>query len=131
MSSDVQFLSRRLVEALHHRQIERFGGSHGLRDEGLLESALARPLNRASFTEASVTELAASYFFGLVRNHAFIDGNKRISITAAGVFLMMNGLQLSTDDGTLYAFVMRAAEGKIDEDGAARFFADFCIPLDP
>jgi death-on-curing protein len=128
--SDIEFLSRKLVEHLHHKQIERFGGAHGLRDEGLLESALARPLNRASFTDASLHELAACYLFGLIRNHAFIDGNKRIAITAAGVFLMMNGQELVVDNGTLYSFVIKMAEGSIDEEGATRFLADHCVPLE-
>lgn len=124
-----QFLDRKLVEHLHKRQIDRFGGAHGIRDEGLLESALARPINKANFENAALMELAAAYLFGLIRNHAFIDGNKRIAITAAGVFLMMNGFEIVTDNGTLYAFVMRMAQGDIDEDGAARFLADHSVPL--
>lgn len=110
-------------------QIDRFGGAHGIRDDGLLESALARPINKANFEDASLNELAAAYLFGLIRNHAFIDGNKRIAITSAGVFLMMNGLQIATDNGTLYAFVMRMAQGDIEEDGAARFLADHTQPI--
>ena len=131
MTGEISYLSRELVEVLHQKQIERFGGSFGLRDEGLLESALARPINRANFTESSQPELAAAYFYGLIKNHAFIDGNKRIAITAAGVFLMMNQLELIVDEAILYTFVMKAAEGTISEENAARFFADHCQPLSP
>ena len=127
--SGIRFLTRRLVEHLHETQIERFGGSRGIRDEGMLESALARPITRANFTDASLEELAACYLFGLIRNHAFIDGNKRIAISAAGVFLMMNGFELEVDNAALYSFVIAMAEGTIDEDGATRFLADHCVPL--
>lgn len=129
MTAAVSFLSREFVEILHQMQIDRFGGSPGLRDGALLESALARPLNRAGFSESSLAELAAAYFYGLIRNHAFIDGNKRIAITAAGVFLMMNEQELIVDDAVLYTFVMMAAEGKISEENAARFFADHLKPI--
>lgn len=111
-------------------QIARFGGVYGIRDEGLLESALAKPVNRGNFADATLFDLAASYLFGLIRNHAFIDGNKRTAITAAGVFLMMNGYELIVDNATLYTFVVKMAEGTIDEEGAARFLGDHCVPLD-
>lgn len=74
---EIRFLSRPLVEELHKYQIERFGGSHGLRDEGMLEFALARPINKAACGCEDIAELAAAYLYGPVKNHAFIDGNKR------------------------------------------------------
>jgi death-on-curing protein len=123
----VRFLSRFVVEYLHKAQIDRFGGSHGLRDEGLLESALARPINKAGYGSDDIIELAAAYLFGLVRNHCFIDGNKRIAIAAAGIFLMDNGYEIETSDANLYAFVMGIAAGEIDEDGAIRFLRDFAV----
>lgn len=124
-----RFLSRRLVEALHREQLKRHGGAEGLRDEGALESALARPENKAAYGCDDACELAAAYLFGLTRNHAFVDGNKRIAIVAAGVFLMSNGFSLETDDARLHAFVLAVAAGEIDEDGAARFFRDHIEPL--
>jgi death-on-curing protein len=118
------FLKRDLVETLHARQLDRHGGAHGLRDEGALESALARPENKAHYGCDDVFELAAAYLFGLAKNHAFIDGNKRTAIAAAAVFLMDNGYEIDTDDATLYAFVTGVAAGEIGEDGATRFFHD-------
>ena len=128
MSAPV-FLHRKIVERLHEMQIERFGGAYGLRDEGILESALARPINKAAYGCEDLMELAAAYLYGLVKNHAFIDGNKRIAIVAAAVFLMENGWEIDADEGQLYAFVLSVAAGDIDEEGATRFFRDFCVPL--
>ena len=125
----LRFLQRPLVEYLHRRQIERFGGALGLRDEGALESALARPVNKLVYGCDDLAELAAAYLFGLARNHAFVDGNKRIAIVAAGVFLMDNGYEITVDDGMLYEFVLGVAAGEIDEDGATRFLRDFTAPL--
>lgn len=124
----IRFLSKQLVEKLHHRQIERFGGSYGLRDEGILESALMRPVNKAAYGSTDIVELAAAYLYGLIKNHAFIDGNKRIAIVAAGVFLMDNGFAIETDEATLFSFVLSLAAGEIDEDGATRFLRDHCVP---
>jgi death-on-curing protein len=126
---EINFLSRALVEELHKYQIERFGGSTGLRDQGLLESALARPINKAGYGCEDIVELANAYLFGLAKNHAFIDGNKRIAITAAAVFLMDNGFEIETTDAHLYTFVVAVAAGEIDEDGALRFLKDVTVPL--
>lgn len=125
----LNFLSRPVVEHLHKRQIEKFGGSYGLRDAGALESALMRPLNKVAYGCDDLIELAAAYLFGLAMNHAFIDGNKRIAIVAAGVFLMDNGYLIETDETILYKFVLAVAAGEIDEEGATRFLRDHTIPL--
>ena len=119
-----EFLSRRSVEAMHAEQLRRHGGASGLRDENALESAIARPPNKAAYGQPTIAELAAAYVFGLARNHAFVDGNKRTAIVAAGAFLIVNGFRLTVDDGTLFIFVMGIAAGEIDEDGAAAFFRD-------
>jgi death-on-curing protein len=126
-----KFLSRRLVEQMHAMQIERFGGLAGLRDEGSLESALGRPINKANYGCDDVIELAAAYLFGLGRNHAFLDGNKRIAIVSCGVFLLRHGHSIETSDALLYTFAMGIAMGEIDEDGATRFLRDHTIPLKP
>lgn len=123
------FLHRETIETLHRYQIEAYGGIHGLRDPGVLESALARPVNKAADGETDLVVLAAAYLFGLAKNHAFLDGNKRIAIVAAGVFLERNGLSINASDVNLYNFVMGVAAGEIDEDGAARFLRDFTVPL--
>jgi death on curing protein len=125
----MNFLKRDFVERLHDLQIERFGGASGLRDAGALESALGRPLNKHAYGCDDVIELAAAYLFGLAKNHAFIDGNKRIAIAAAGVFLMDNGLMIEVDNLILYEFVLGVAAGEIDEEGATRFLRDFTVPL--
>jgi death-on-curing protein len=124
----VRFLSRPLVERLHQRQIEKFGGSYGLRNPDALESALARPLNKAAYGSSDIVELAAAYLYGLAMNHAFIDGNKRIAIAAAAVFLMDNGFEIETNDQILFQFVLAIAAGEIDEDGAMRFLSDHTVP---
>ncbi len=125
-----EFLSRQLIEAMHAEQLRRHGGAAGLRDENALESALARPENKAAYGEPTVQELAAAYLFGLARNHAFVDGNKRTAIVAAGTFLAVNGYALTADNGTVYTFVMAVAAGEIDENGAAAFFRDHTVPLE-
>jgi len=88
-------------------------------------------MHKANYGCDDVIELAAAYLFGLARNHAFVDGNKRIAIVTAGVFLLENGYEIETTDANLYAFVLAVAAGEIDEEGATRFLRDFCIPLNP
>lgn len=124
-----QFLSRRTLKALHTEQLRRHGGANGLRDENALESALARPEQKAFYETPSVHELAAAYVFGIARNHAFVDGNKRTAIVAAATFLLLNGHELIADNGTVYEFVMGIAAGHIDEANAASFFRDYAVPL--
>lgn len=125
-----EFLSRRAVEAFHAEQLRRHGGAAGLRDGNALESALARPENKAAYGEPSVHELAAAYVYGIARNHAFVDGNKRTAIVAAATFLLLNGHELTANDGTLYEFTMGIAAGEIDEAGAAAFFRDHTKALE-
>ena len=125
-----EFLHRRVVEALHAEQLQRHGGAYGLRDENLLESALARAENKAAYGDPTIEELAAAYVFGLARNHPFVDGNKRTAFVAAGAFLLINGYQVTADNGTVYEFVMAVAAGEIDEDGAAAFFRDHIEPIE-
>ncbi|WP_075288631.1 type II toxin-antitoxin system death-on-curing family toxin [Pararhizobium arenae] len=127
--TDFVFLEKALVEILHSMQIERFGGAAGLRDEGILESALNRSVNKAHYGCDDVIELAATYLFGLAKNHPFIDGNKRIAIVAAGIFLEENGWTIDTTNAHLYSFVMGVAAGEIDEEGAARFLRDVTKPI--
>jgi death-on-curing protein len=125
-----EFLSRRAVEAMHAEQLRRHGGAQGLRDENALESALARAKNKAHYGEPSVHDLAAAYVFGIARNHAFVDGNKRTAIVAAGAFLIINGYGLAANNGTLYEFVMSVAAAEINEEGAAAFFQDHSTKIE-
>ena len=119
------WIGRATVEVLHGEQIDRFGGARGIRDEGMHMSALDRPQNKAAYGEPDVYELAAAYLYGLARNHPFIDGNKRIAIVTAAVFLGKHGYAITADNGMLYQFVMDVAAGAVSEESAARWFQDF------
>jgi death-on-curing protein len=109
------WLQDRVVIAIHDEQIAEHGGSAGIRDAGLLASALARPKNQAGYGEPSVFDLAASYAYGIVRNHPFIDGNKRTGFLVAYVFLNINGCELRLSEAEAFAAVMALAAGEIDE----------------
>jgi death-on-curing protein len=117
------FLTLDEVLALHADQIERYGGALGVRDLGLLESALAAP--RAAFggeyLHGSIPEMAAAYLFHLVRNHPFVDGNKRAGLAAAIAFLGLNGLWLEADPGELADEVLGIAEGGVAKAELAEF----------
>jgi death-on-curing protein len=113
----VRFLSVEAVEALHTETIRRYGGSQGLRDRGLLESAVARAENLAYYDPtASIAEIAATLAWGLIKNHAFIDGNKRIGAIALFTFLDLNGYRLTCSEVEETAMVLRAAASEITED---------------
>jgi death-on-curing protein len=103
---------REVVLLAHEQSLARFGGSAGLRDEGLLDSALRKPLNLFAYGQPTIFELAASYAFGLVKNHPFIDGNKRSGFIVALTFLQINGwhLQASEVDATLRTLALAAGE---------------------
>jgi death-on-curing protein len=109
------WLDRTIVEAIHTQQLSAHGGSHGVRDRGLLESALARPQNRAVYENSSVFQLAAAYAFGIARNHAFFDGNKRTALMAAYVFLGMNGWRLQASEAEAVAVFRDLAAGELGE----------------
>ena len=109
------WLQDRVVIAIHDEQIAEHGGSAGIRDAGLLSSALARPINQASYGEPSIFDLAASYAYGVIRNHPFIDGNKRTGFLVAYVFLSINGWELRLSEAEAFASVMALAAAEIDE----------------
>jgi death-on-curing family protein len=108
-----------------------FRRSEGVRDLGLLESALARPLNRYAYGDEDLASLAASYAFGLARNHPFIDGNKRVAFAALLVFLGLNGLRLRVEPAHATASVLALAAGEIDEAVFARWVQAHLIAIDP
>lgn len=114
---------------IHNEQLKLHGGATGTRDPGMLESAVARPLQKAAYGEPDLCELAAAYLFGIVRNHPFVDGNKRTGFVAADVFLALNGLSVEAPQEDVVAFVLGVAAGEIDEDGATRFFRDHVVPI--
>ena len=105
---------------LHDHVLARTGGSPGLRDDGLLESALARPLNRWSYEGVEdVRDLAATYAIGLAKNHPFVDGNKRAAFLGLGLFLELNGWRLTATDEDAIATFYAVAASEIDEDTLA------------
>jgi death-on-curing protein len=110
-----RWVSRQALLLLHADSLAEHGGAPGLRDEGLLDSALARPLNLATCDDPDVAGLAASYGVGLAKNHAFIDGNKRAAPLAAGLFLGLNGWRLVTTQAEATLIMLAVAAGDMDE----------------
>ena len=119
-----RWVDRRALELLHDESIAEHGGLPGLRDEGLLESALARPLNLAAYGEPDVTELAASYGVGLAKNHAFVDGNKRVAFLAVGLFLALNGQRLVATQAEATLAMLDVAAGTLDEAAFAHWLRE-------
>ncbi len=109
------WLSRDLILAIHDEQLAEHGGSTGLRDPGLLDSALARPLNRAGYGEPDVAELAAVYALGVARNHPFVDGNKRTAFVALEVFLRLNGSAFTAGDAEAVVAMLAMAAGELPD----------------
>jgi death-on-curing protein len=112
------------VIAIHGEQLAVFGGPLGIRDQGLLESALARPINRWNYGVSDVADLAAAYAFGVSHNHPFVDGNKRAAFAAMMVFLRLNGHAFAPDVDEATAMMLDLAAGDIDEDGLTRWIRD-------
>ncbi len=110
------WLSPQLILAIHDEQLAEHGGSTGLRDPGLLDSALARPLNRASYGEPDIAELAAVYALGIAKNHPFIDGNKRTAFVALEVFLRLNGCRFTVGDAEAVVMTLAMAAGELPDD---------------
>ena len=101
--------------AVHDEQLAEHGGAGGVRDSGLLDSALARPKNLAAYEKPSVFDLAAAYAMGIIHNHPFVDGNKRTGFLAAYIFLALNGWELGAPEAAAAAVVLDLAAGKMDE----------------
>jgi death-on-curing protein len=131
-----RWLTGRIVTAIHHRQIQRHGGSFGLRDEGMLDSALARPQNLSAYGEPTVFDVASSYAFGIARNHPFVDGNKRTAFVASALFLRLNGQILTAEQAEAAVIFLRLAAGDLSKPELADWFrrnasppdADYLVP---
>jgi death-on-curing protein len=113
----VVWLEKAVVLAIHDRQIAEHGGSAGVRDEGLLESALARPQQTYAYGDPApdLADLAASFAYGIARNHPFVDGNKRTAAACCETFVELNGATIDADDLELYPQYLALAEGKLAE----------------
>jgi len=110
--------------AIHSRQLRRFGGAAGLRDEDMLRSALERPIHEWRYEQATMDELAGAYAFGLAKNHAFVDGNKRLSFMAMMVFLRKNGVAFSPDPAEATTIILSLAAGEVSEPNLVRWIRD-------
>jgi death-on-curing protein len=125
----VVFLTLDDILESHQNQIETYGGSHGIRDIGLLESAIAQP--EASFDgqylHADIFEMAAAYLYHLVMNHPFVDGNKRVGLEAALIFLEINNENLSASDEELVDLVLKTTAGQVGKREIAEFFRSHCV----
>jgi death on curing protein len=127
MSEEPNWLSFEQVLAMHSRQLRRFGGAPGLRDEGMLRSALERPVNKWQYEQADALDLAvlaAAYAFGLAKNHAFVDGNKRIAFMAMVVFLRKNGVHFAPDQAQSTKIFLALAAGEVSEESLTRWIRD-------
>jgi len=111
-----------VVYAIHDRQLSEHGGLEGIRDAGLLESALARPQNLAAYQQADAADLAAAYAYGLARNHPFLDGNKRTAWIVARLFLALNAQRLVFDALEAIRIMQSVAAGTTEEDPLADWF---------
>jgi death on curing protein len=105
--------------AAHDEQLAEHGGAAGIRDRGLFESALARPKNLAAYGDPDAAALAAAYGFGLAKNHAFVDGNKRTALVALELFLAINGFELTADDRQCVIVMLSVASGAFSESELA------------
>jgi death-on-curing protein len=127
--SEPRWLEIEIVIDFHAEQLALFGGPDGIRDRGLLESALARPVNKFAYGETDLAALAAAYGFGIARNHPFVDGNKRTALASMIVFLNLNKLDLEAPEEAATAIVLAMAAGEVGEEVVASWIAAHVKPL--
>ena len=122
--ADYEWVLPEVVYALHQRQLAEHGGESGVRDEGLLASALARPQNLLANGDPApdLAALAASYAYGICKNHAFVDGNKRVAYVTARLFLLQNGADLNASSEEKYLTMLALAKGELAEEALAAWF---------
>src|ERR687886_615881 len=116
MTAEPKWVSKKALLLLHEESLAEFGGARGLRDEGLLDSALARPQNIHAYNpDSTIADLGAAYAFGIAKNHAFVDGNKRAAFLSIGLFLAINGYRLKADQVDAINTMLAVAGGDMDE----------------
>jgi death-on-curing protein len=126
------WLRRSWVDALHFQQLSRFGGLFGVRDEGAIESALARARNQWEYAEErDLARLAAAYGYGLTRNHGYSDGNKRIGFVAMAVFLDVNGWEIEAPEPEVVRIMLAVADGSLGEEALGDWVRRHLQPLSP
>jgi death on curing protein len=119
---EIVWLNTELVTAMHLRQLSEHGGGTGLRDGGLLESALNRPMNKTAYGSPDVAELAAAYAYGIARNHPFVDGNKRTALVSSFTFLYLNGYRVDTSQAENVQVFLALADGSFSEEELTDWF---------
>jgi death-on-curing protein len=122
--TEPQWLDTAIVLDVHAEQLALFGGADGLRDLGLFESALGRPVNKFSYGESDLAALAAAYAFGIARNHPFVDGNKRAAFASLIVFLGLNDIDFDVSPAEATAMIMSLAAGEVSEESLTRWIRD-------
>ena len=122
--NEPSWLTVAMTVAIHDEQLAIHGGSGGIRDMGLLESALDRPRNKWAYEAAELPELAAAYGYGIARNHPFVDGNKRTSLLALYTFLGVNGVDFIVPEPEAAAMILSLAAGEVSEESFARWIRD-------
>ncbi len=122
--NEPRWLDTNILLDIHAEQLALFGGPDGVRDIGLLESALARPVNKFGYGESDLAVLAAAYGFGIARNHPFIDGNKRAAFASIIVFLGLNGIDFDVPSEQATAMILSLAAGEVSEESLARWLRD-------
>lgn len=125
------WISEALALSIHSRQLAEHGGLDGVRDAGLLASALARPQQLFHYGTPALTDMAASYAFGIARNHPFLDGNKRTALTVADTFLMLNGSEIAAPATEVYRAMIALASGESDEAAFAAWLARVTALITP
>lgn len=118
------WLSLRILIDLHSEQLVLFGGPEGIRDQGMLESALGRPINKFAYGESDLAALAAAYVYGIARNHPFVDGNKRAAFGAMIVFLGLNDIDFRAPPDSATAVILSVAAGEMEESELTRWIRD-------
>ncbi len=122
-----RWISKQALLLLHDESLAEHGGGNGLRDEGLLDSALARPVNLAAYAEPDAAALAASYGVGVAKNHPFVDGNKRGALLAAGLFLYLNGFRLQATQADTTLTMLGVAAGEVSEEAFAAWLRSHIV----
>jgi death-on-curing protein len=127
--SDIKWLPKEAVLAMHARQLAEHGGGTGIRDMGLLDSALQRPLNKHAYEKPDTADLAAAYAYGIARNHPFIDGNKRTALVASRSFLLINGYQITAAKEDRARTFLALADGSLSEINLAAWFRQHMVKV--
>ena len=127
--NEFKWLPKEAVLAMHARQLAEHGGGSGIRDLGLLESALQRPQNKLAYGTPVIADAAAAYAYGIAKNHPFVDGNKRTALVASRTFLLYNGYQVTASKEDKLKTFIALAEGSLSEDDLAAWFRAYLLKL--